>query len=88
MDHIGENHYARPESTGGARLEPDRNGSVRGLSTSGFHWIAYTDWGPPDAETTVICVHGLTRQGRAQLNAETAAWLQFVSGVSRILLAQ
>ena len=25
---------------------------------------------------------------RAQLNAETAAWLQFVSGVSRILLAQ
>jgi pimeloyl-ACP methyl ester carboxylesterase len=45
-------------------LEPDRYGSVRGLSTSGFHKIAYTDWGPPDAETTVVCVHGLTRQAR------------------------
>jgi PadR family transcriptional regulator PadR len=33
-------------------------------------------------------LYRLTRQGRAQLNAETAAWLQFVSGVSRILLAQ
>ena len=33
-------------------------------------------------------LYRLTRQGRAQLHAETAAWLQFVSGVSRILLAQ
>jgi transcriptional regulator len=33
-------------------------------------------------------LYRLTRQGRAQLTAETAAWLQFVSGVSRILLAQ
>ena len=33
-------------------------------------------------------LYRLTREGRAQLNAETAAWLQFVSGVSRILLAQ
>ena len=33
-------------------------------------------------------LYRLTRQGRAQLAAETAAWLQFVSGVSRILLAQ
>jgi PadR family transcriptional regulator PadR len=30
----------------------------------------------------------LTRQGRAQLAAETAAWRQFSTGVSRILLAQ
>ena len=33
-------------------------------------------------------LYRLTRQGRAQLAAETAAWLQFVSGVSKILLAQ
>ena len=33
-------------------------------------------------------MYRLTRQGRAQLVAETAAWLQFVGGVSRILLAQ
>ena len=30
----------------------------------------------------------LTRQGRLQLAAETAAWRQFVAGVSKILLAQ
>ena len=33
-------------------------------------------------------LYRLTRQGRAQLAAETAAWLQFVAGVSKILLAQ
>jgi transcriptional regulator len=30
----------------------------------------------------------LTRQGRAQLVAQTAAWRQFSAGVSKILLAQ
>lgn len=44
--------------------EPDRLGHVDGLSLSGFHKVAYTDWGPLDAEETVVCVHGLTRQGR------------------------
>jgi PadR family transcriptional regulator PadR len=33
-------------------------------------------------------LYRLTRQGRTQLTAETAAWRQFVAGVSRILLAQ
>jgi PadR family transcriptional regulator PadR len=33
-------------------------------------------------------LYRLTRQGRAQLVAETAAWRQFVTGVSKILLAQ
>jgi PadR family transcriptional regulator, regulatory protein PadR len=33
-------------------------------------------------------LYRLTRQGRAQLAAETTAWLQFVAGVSKILLAQ
>ena len=33
-------------------------------SSSGFHQVAYTEWGDPDAPRVVICVHGLTRQGR------------------------
>ena len=33
-------------------------------------------------------LYRLTRQGRAQLAAETAAWRLFAAGVSRILLAQ
>lgn len=44
--------------------EPDRHGSIRAVSMSGFHTIAFTDWGPLEAESTVVCVHGLTRQGR------------------------
>lgn len=37
---------------------------VLGLSSKGFHRIHYTDWGDPGAEQIVICVHGLTRNGR------------------------
>ena len=33
-------------------------------------------------------LYRLTREGRAQLTAETAAWRQFAAGVSKILLAQ
>jgi len=43
---------------------PDRHGIVYGLSTTGFHRIAYTDWGPPKDDVAVLCLHGLTRQGR------------------------
>jgi len=36
-----------------------------GLSEDGFHKIAYTEWGNPDStKPPVICVHGLTRNGR------------------------
>jgi len=41
-----------------------RQGSVLSMSRQGFHQIAYTEWGDPDAEETALCVHGLTRQGR------------------------
>ncbi len=37
---------------------------VLGLSSKGFHRIHYTDWGDRGAERIVICVHGLTRNGR------------------------
>jgi pimeloyl-ACP methyl ester carboxylesterase len=40
-----------------------------GLSPAGFHTLAYTLWRPPEAgegapRRAVICVHGLTRNGR------------------------
>ena len=35
-----------------------------GLSFWGFHHLAYWEWGPEEAESTVVCVHGLTRQAR------------------------
>jgi pimeloyl-ACP methyl ester carboxylesterase len=36
--------------------------SVLGLGPHGFHRIAYTRWG--DGARTLVCVHGLTRNGR------------------------
>src|SRR5262245_15461612 len=45
-------------------LQPDRQGALLGLSPSGFHEITYVDWGPVDDPRPVICVHGVTRQGR------------------------
>lgn len=46
------------------RSQPERKGSVAGLSATAFHRVSYVDWGPIDDETPVVCVHGLTRQGR------------------------
>ena len=45
-------------------FQPERSGHVLGLSMSGFHETTYVEWGPADAEHVVVCVHGLTRQGR------------------------
>lgn len=36
----------------------------QGLSPAGFHRVAYWEHGPADAARTVVCVHGLTRNGR------------------------
>jgi pimeloyl-ACP methyl ester carboxylesterase len=35
-----------------------------GLGSRGFHRIAYYEWGQAFAQPPVICVHGLTRNGR------------------------
>lgn len=35
-----------------------------GLSASGFHRIAYVEWGAESNSRALICVHGLTRNGR------------------------
>lgn len=44
--------------------EPDRFGEITRRSGFATYRMAYTDWGPRDAAVTVVCVHGLTRQGR------------------------
>jgi pimeloyl-ACP methyl ester carboxylesterase len=41
-----------------------RAGRLRGLSTAGFHEIAYVEWGDDERAPPVVCVHGLTRNGR------------------------
>ena len=45
-------------------MAPDRTGWVRGLTRRSFHRIAFADWGPSSAARQVLCVHGLTRNGR------------------------
>lgn len=32
-----------------------------GLSSEGFHRLYYREWGDPDNEHTIVCVHGVTR---------------------------
>lgn len=41
-----------------------RTGAVSCLGPQGFHRMAYTEWGPEDHPQVVLCVHGLTRNGR------------------------
>lgn len=47
---------AKPPST--------RSGRFRALDATGFHSVRYVEHGPADAARTVVCVHGLTRNGR------------------------
>ncbi len=37
---------------------------VKALGPHGFTRVGYTEWGPPDGERVVLCVHGLTRNSR------------------------
>ena len=41
-----------------------REHSFLSLSPNGFHRIVYSDFGDPDNENVLICVHGLSRNGR------------------------
>lgn len=41
-----------------------REGQVNCLSTAGFHHMAYVEWGDAHNPRVLICVHGLTRNGR------------------------
>jgi pimeloyl-ACP methyl ester carboxylesterase len=53
-----------PEASAKRALTPERTGTLRGLSPTGFHSVAYVDWGPLDDSVPIVCVHGLSRQGR------------------------
>ena len=37
---------------------------VRCLGPQGFHRLHYLEWGHPENERVLVCVHGLTRNGR------------------------
>ncbi len=37
---------------------------LKGISAAGFHRLHYLEWGPPEADRTVVCAHGLTRNAR------------------------
>lgn len=41
-----------------------RERSYRGIGAEGFHHLAYVEWGDPKCPDVLLCVHGLTRQGR------------------------
>lgn len=41
-----------------------RHRHFRGLSSRGFHRVAYTEWGDADNPRVLVCVHGLTRNSR------------------------
>lgn len=43
---------------------PPRMQSVTCSSPAGLHRMAYREWGDPEGEEVVLCVHGLTRTGR------------------------
>jgi pimeloyl-ACP methyl ester carboxylesterase len=41
-----------------------REGAVRCLDPHGFHTMRYVEWGEPANTRVLVCVHGLTRNGR------------------------
>ena len=41
-----------------------REGAVRCLDPHGFHWMRYVEWGDAANPRVLVCVHGLTRNGR------------------------
>jgi pimeloyl-ACP methyl ester carboxylesterase len=45
-------------------MEVMRQRRVQCLSPTGFHDMAYVEWGDPDNPRVLVCVHGLTRNGR------------------------
>jgi pimeloyl-ACP methyl ester carboxylesterase len=41
-----------------------REGFVRCFDPHGFHFLRYVEWGDPHNKHVLVCVHGLTRNGR------------------------
>ena len=40
-----------------------RQKHLLGLGSTGFHRIAYVEWGEPANPRVLVCAHGLTRCG-------------------------
>lgn len=55
---------SRPGQAARGPLHEMRENSVRCLGPHGLHRMAYTEWGVPANPRVLICVHGLTRNGR------------------------
>src|SRR5438445_2755926 len=47
-----------------AMMEQPRRLTFPSLSPHGFHRVVYWEWGDPANAEVVLCVHGLTRNGR------------------------
>ena len=45
-------------------IPPCRKKHVLGVSPSGLHRVAYLEWGEPERDRVLVCVHGLTRCAR------------------------
>ena len=43
---------------------PPRRGALQAISRHGYHRVAYTESGDPASPHVVVCLHGLSRQGR------------------------
>jgi pimeloyl-ACP methyl ester carboxylesterase len=61
---LGINRVFAVTSIPGHIMLPPRLHHVTCSSPAGLHRMAYYDWGDPDCEDVVLCVHGLTRTGR------------------------
>src|SRR5271163_3504423 len=46
------------------RKQPEMKANSFVCADLGTHRMAYTEWGSPSARPSVVCVHGLTRNGR------------------------
>jgi pimeloyl-ACP methyl ester carboxylesterase len=68
LNRVEQRRAAKDLVPGSGREErppnPDRIRIVHGLTRKSFHRIAYTDWGSESSDRPVLCVHGLTRNGR------------------------
>jgi pimeloyl-ACP methyl ester carboxylesterase len=45
-------------------MTPMREGAVHCMDPHGFHFMRYAEWGDPKNPRVLLCVHGLTRNGR------------------------
>ncbi|MDV7390222.1 hypothetical protein RZS08_02660, partial [Arthrospira platensis SPKY1] len=57
-------HMTLTTQTPDAALTEPRLNTVQCLDARGLHRMAYWEWGEPTNPHVVVCVHGLTRQGR------------------------